>query len=382
MQKIWFRKEYRLPERNSLINFIILNKMKKIIFVWTCDNNSSFWIYSNNLINNIAKLWIKVKDWRLRFNRWWSIYQFIMSLLYWIKLQFSYWSKSKIAVYISTAQLFPPLLSNKNRIFIVHDLFYYDDWYNESKLYKFYYSHIHKSIRNRAFNQCKKIIAISNATKKDIMNKFWDNLESKIEVIYNWMDFKSFKPANKKNNDEKYVLYVWSELERKNLKNIIAAFWIVHKNYPQLKLFKAPNEKNQSNRNRTLEYIKNNWLEEWKEVILIKEYLSIEKLVELYQQAEIFCFPSLKEWFWFPIIEAQACWTPVITTNYEPMSELVPYKNMLVDPNDSEDIANKMLKIIEDKRLKEKLIREWLGYVKNFSWENTAKSFIDLFRTL
>ena len=181
------------------------------------------------------------------------------------------------------------------------------------------------------------------------------------------MDIDSFKPAeNKSNKKEKYILYVWSELERKNLKNIIAAFWIVHKKYPQLKLFKAPNEKNQANRNRTLEYIKNNWLEGWKDVILIKEYLSIEKLVELYQQAEIFCFPSLKEWFWFPIIEAQACWTPVITTNYEPMSELVPYKDMLVDPNNPADIANKMMKIIEEGKLKEKLINEWFEYVKNF----------------
>lgn len=354
--------------------------MKEIIFVWTCDNNSSFWIYSNNLINSINKLWTNIRDWRLVLNKRWSFYQFLKSFLYWIKLQFSYWSKNKIAVYISTAQLVPPLLFNKNRIFIVHDLFYYDDRYNKSKLYKFYYSKIHKPIRNCAFKKCLKIVAISNATKHDIMNRFWKELESNIEVIYNWMDIDSFKPAeNKKDIKEKYILYVWSELERKNLKNIIAAFWIVHKKYPQLKLFKTPNEKNQENRNKTLKYIENNWLKEWKDVLLIKEYLSLEKLVELYQQAEIFCFPSLKEWFWFPIIEAQACWTPVITTNYEPMSELVPYKDMLVDPNDPKDIANKMMKIIEDEKLKEKLINEWFKYVKKFSRENTAKLFIKLF---
>ena len=354
--------------------------MKGIAFVWTCDNNSSFWIYSNNLIDSINKLWVNIKDWRLVFNKWWSFYQFLMSFLYWIKLQFSYRSKNKIVVYISTAQLIPPLLSNKNRIFIVHDLFYYDNRYNKSKLYKFYYLKIHKQIRNHAFNKCLKIVAISNATKHDIMNRFWKELESKIEVIYNWMDIDSFKPVRDKNpKKEKYILYVWSELERKNLKNIIAAFWIVHKKYAELKLFKAPHEKNQENRNKTLKYIENNWLKEWKDVILIEEYLSLEKLVELYQQAEIFCFPSLKEGFWFPIIEAQACWTPVITTNYEPMSELVPYKDMLVNPNSPGDIAKKMIKVLEDKELKEKLIDDWIKYAKNFSRENTAKLFVKLF---
>ena len=356
--------------------------MKKIIFVWTYDNNSSFWIYSNNLIENLTKLWVKIYDRRFNLNKWWNFYQIIMSFLYWIKLQFSYWSKQDIVVYLSTAQLFPPLLSNKNRIFIVHDLFYYDERYNRSKLYKFYYSKIHKPIWNRAFKLCSKIVAISNATKNDIIKRFWNNLNSKIEVIYNWMDLKSFIPAENKKNNKKYILYVWSELERKNLKNIIASFWILHKKYPELQLLKAPMEKNQVNRNNTINYIKNSWLTEGKDVILFNEYLSLDKLVELYQNAEIFCFPSLKEWFWFPIIEAQACGTPVVTTNYEPMSELVPYKEMLVDPNNPQDIADKMIKIIEDENLKNNLIKEWLEYVKNFSWGNTAKGFIKMFEKI
>lgn len=226
--------------------------------------------------------------------------------------------------------------------------------------------------------KCLWIVAISEATKEDIMNKFWKDLENKIKVIYNWVDLKLFKPA--KEEDKKkfkykvdYLCYIWSEMPRKNLKNIIAAFSIIKKKYPELKLIKAPKDSS-DNRIKTLEYIKESWLKIWEDIILIDEFLPFDELVHLYQNAKVFLFPSLKEWFWFPIIESQSCWTPVITTNYNPMLELIPYKNMTVDPNNSQDIAEKVIKILNNDKLREKMIKEGLDYSSKFTWENTANN--------
>lgn len=361
---------------------------------WAYERTSSLWIYSDNLLKELKKCKeYNIIDKRRAVVNWSVFYQLKKYLQHLIKIYKEIKnSDNNIVIDTNNVCWIPPLLIWKNkikRILIVHDLFYYDkDFYNNKKwlvkyvLY-YYYKTIHKYLFKLTFKKIDVIVAISEATKKDIINKFWYRFSDKTKVIYNWMDIDSFKPArNKDAKKRKYILYVWSELERKNLKNIIAAFWIIHKKYPDLKLFKAPNEKNQENRNKTLKYIEDNYLKEWKDVILIKEYLSLEKLVELYQQAEIFCFPSLKEWFWFPIIEAQACWTPVITTNYEPMSELVPYKDMLVNPNNPADIADKMIEILEDKKLKEKLVKEWFKFVKRFSRKNTAKSFINILEAL
>lgn len=157
---------------------------------------------------------------------------------------------------------------------------------------------------------------------------------------------------------------------------------MVHKKYPTLKLIKAPIESDTEYRNQTLQYIEQNGLEVGKDVLLVNEYLSLDKLVSLYQHAEIFLFPTLKEGFGFPIIEAQSCGVPVITTHYEPMNELVPYKEMTVDPHDPEDIAQKIIMILEDPELKKKMIADGLEYVKQFSWENTAKQFSQLIDTM
>lgn len=99
----------------------------------------------------------------------------------------------------------------------------------------------------------------------------------------------------------------------------------------------------------------------------------------MYQHAELFIFPSLQEGFGFPIIESQACGTPVITSNLEPMSELVPYKDFLVNPNNPEDIARKISEIIKNPELREKLSQDGKKFAKNFTWEKTGKEFIKIF---
>lgn len=300
-------------------------------------------------------------------------------------------NNNDIILEIHNINMIPPLMLGKKgvRIHIVHDFFYYDkDFYLKKKwiekLMYYYYNSIHKWLYKLVFKRASKIIAISQATKNEIIDKFWSSFANKIEVIHNGMDTSAFKPLERRNTNtkEKYLLYVGSELWRKNLKNIIAAFALVHKQYPDLKLIKAPKEWVSVFRNQTLEYIKSNNLEIGKDVIFVDEYLPLKKMVELYQNAEIFLFPTLKEGFWFPIIEAQACWIPVITTNYEPMIELVPYKNMTVDPKSPEDIANTIIKILENSELRQQMIKDGLEYVKQFSWEKTASKFSEIINEL
>lgn len=64
------------------------------------------------------------------------------------------------------------------------------------------------------------------------------------------------------------------------------------------------------------------------------------------------------------------------------MSELVPYKEMLVNPKDPEDIAKKIIKIMKNPDLKKKMIKDGLNYIKQFSWEKTAEKFQEVFEKL
>lgn len=74
--------------------------------------------------------------------------------------------------------------------------------------------------------------------------------------------------------------------------------------------------------------------------------------------------------------EAQSCGCPVITSDYWPMNELVPYTEMTADPNNPQDIAEKMVKVLENDDLREQMIKSWLTFSKQFSRENTAKIFV------
>lgn len=366
--------------------------IKTIYFMGAYRNDTSLGIYSDALIKIIKK---QEKKEIIDIRRRYKDLSFVQHVLQYISFIYNFtfkkfFSKKDLIIEIHNINMIPPLMIWKKckRIHIVHDFFYYDKefYVNKKRFFKYimynYYNTIHKFLYKIVFKRASKIVAISQATKNEIIDKFWKSFQNKIVIIHNGMDTKAFKPSDHKTDTEKYLLYVGSELGRKNLKNIIAGFALIKKKYPKLKLIKAPIENVVEYRDQTLKYIKDNKLKTWKDVILIKEYLSLEKLVELYQNAEIFLFPTLKEWFWFPIIEAQACWTPVITTNYEPMCELVPYKNMTVNPNKPEDIANKVIKIMENPELKNKMIEKWLKYVKNFSWESTGKKFINLIEDL
>ena len=365
---------------------------QKIYCMGAYRDDTSLGIYSDALMKELEEKY-NIIDIRRKYQE----LSFVQHVFQYIKFIFIFmiyqkFNKNDIILEIHNINMIPPLMLGKRwkKVHIVHDFFYYDkDFYINKKwiakwMY-YYYNTIHKWLYRFVFEKSDSIIAISQATKNEIINKFWSSFADKIEVIHNGMDTSAFKPLSQKeqkSDHNQYLLYVGSELWRKNLKNIIAAFALVHKEFPNLKLIKAPCEWVANYRNHTLQAIKDNNLKVGKDVVFVDEYLPLEKLVELYQNAEIFLFPTLKEGFWFPIIEAQACWVPVITSNYEPMSELVPYKEMLVDPNNPKDIAEKIISILKKPDLKKQMIKDGLEYVKQFSWEQTAKKFEEVFKKL
>lgn len=357
----------------------------KIIFMGIVNKKRSLWIYAENLIKSL-KMKSKVIDYRkiyenasrltTTFSQFW--YNVIPHKLN----DFNDWD---VVLHSHSAFIFSPIWYLKRSIIVVHDLVLFDDDYYDwrpifVKPLKYWNKTIWKWLYKRMLYKCLWIVAISQATKDDIIDKFWKDLEKKVEVVYNGIDLNIFKPASKKekpdNLKNQYICYIGSEMDRKNLKNIIAAFSVVKKEFPNLKLIKAPKD-NTWDREKTLKYIEDNNLKVWKDVIFIDEYLPIEKLVELYQYSEIFVFPSLKEGFWFPILEAQACGTPVITTDYNPMRELVTYKEMTVNPLNPKDIAEKIIKILKNPILRESMVKDWL---KNSSWftrDNTAQNMLN-----
>ena len=104
------------------------------------------------------------------------------------------------------------------------------------------------------------------------------------------------------------------------------------------------------------------------------------KLVDLYNNAYCFLYPSFYEGFGLPIIEAMACGCPVITSNYGAMKEVAGQAAYLVNPQSNVDISHAMSAIIEDNKLRNKLIRLGLIRAKQFSWAKTARLTLKIYK--
>ncbi|WP_426061753.1 glycosyltransferase family 4 protein [Hymenobacter sp. B1770] len=102
-------------------------------------------------------------------------------------------------------------------------------------------------------------------------------------------------------------------------------------------------------------------------------YVPNQELPLIYNLAEVFLYPSLRESFGIPILEAMACGTPVITSNTSSMPEVAGDAALLVDPFQPETIADAILRLQNDPTERAALVARGLQRVQHFSWRETAR---------
>ncbi len=102
-------------------------------------------------------------------------------------------------------------------------------------------------------------------------------------------------------------------------------------------------------------------------------YVADGALPGLFEKARFFAFPSLYEGFGLPVLEAQQMGVAVMTSNNSSLPEVAGDAALLVDPNDTEAIADAMLRLSRDESLRQELIAKGYENVKRFSWEKAAR---------
>lgn len=281
-----------------------------------------------------------------------------------------------------------PWIHPKNTIVTIHGLEYefcpkaYSFW---EKIY------MRCSIKNSC-KWAKKIIAVSENTKKDLIN-LYGVAEDKISVIYEGYEDKKqetrdkeqenfkFQITNAKSNpNEKilkpYLLFIGRLEERKNIIGIIEAFEILKEKYKishKLVLAGKPGygfDKIQSKIQDT----------RYNNQIILPGFVSEEQKWDLLKNSEAFLFPTLYEGFGIPILEAQSVGTPIVTTIVSSIPEVAGEGALLVDPKKPEEIAQAVQKILVSEELKKDLIQKGLENVKRFSWEKCAEEIVEVLK--
>jgi len=262
-------------------------------------------------------------------------------------------------------------------IVTIHDLIFIRYPYLFNALDRYIYLKKFKSACKRA----NKIIAVSQQTKQDII-KFFNISEEKITVIYQGcnnifqkelaIDIQN-QVAKKYDLPDKFLLYVGTIEERKNLLNLLKAI----KKIPNQKLVVIGNGKKY--KRLCLEYIRINNLE--KNVLFLKN-ISLNDIRAIYSKAEIMIYPSIFEGFGIPILEALFSKLPVITSKDGCFSEAGGPSTTYVNPFSSEEIKNAILRIQSSKELKNKMIKNGYKYAQNFTDEKIASNLMTLYKSL
>ncbi len=338
---------------------ILLKELAKI------DRKNHYRLYAQ------GKGWVLEQNWPANFE-----VKIIESPLLWTQLCLSReMSKVKPEVLFVPAHAVP-FIHPKKTIVTIHDLAY--EFY-PSSYRSLARSYLKFSTRLSA-QWASDIIVPSKATKKDLINLYKVNSE-KIHVIphgYNNQLFKKIdnphevgliKKKYGLNENDDYLFFVGRLDERKNIIGIVKAFYKVKSqtnfDYKLVLAGKAGvgYEKMQ---------------QEIRDLLIENEvnflgYVPERDLPYLMNGATIFLFPSLYEGFGFPILEAMACGVPVITSKTSSCLEVAGEAAILVNPDNIEEIAESIIRLIADARLRMRLVQQGFRQIEKFSWRKTAE---------
>jgi glycosyltransferase involved in cell wall biosynthesis len=207
------------------------------------------------------------------------------------------------------------------------------------------------------------IITVSNYSKETIIQHLPVH-PSRVFACHNAVDHKAFHPSALGIRKNGYFLHISNDEPRKNIDRLCAAYFqLPNQDRPQL-LLKLPASSSR---------ISHGGIE------VIRNRLSDTALLELYQDALAFVFPSLYEGFGLPILEAMASGCPVITANNNACAEVAGKAALTVAPHSIIAIRDAMQRVMDDNRQREQMMEAGLRRAKEFSWAASARCHLDVF---
>ena len=267
----------------------------------------------------------------------------------------------------------PPRISGKVMT-TIHDLTYlrYPETMDQKNLKR-----IKQDIRS-SIERSDHILVVSKFTKQEVIELLHVPHEN-ISVVYNAPSISdkivSFQEVGKQLSIKKpYLLYVGTIEPRKNIVRMIQAYERLKREMGishQLVLAGGMGwntEEIQQTIEKSL----------YKEKIVLTGYISGIEKNTLYQNADLFLFPSLYEGFGIPPLEAMHFGCPVVCGNTASLPEVVGDAAELVDPFDIISIANGIWKVLSDKEYAKRLIQKGYEQEKKFTWEQSAQQLEQL----
>jgi len=228
---------------------------------------------------------------------------------------------------------------------------------------------LHQFQKKNAILNAKKIICISENTKRDLLEFYPEIEENRIRVIYHGVSNAFFKLNDleiKNENKAKNIIFVGQRKGYKNFKTLLDSLLIL-KSY---NLILVGGGKLSSNELKNLKKIK------------FKHYQNIsdKKLNLLYNNSFVLIYPSLYEGFGLPILESMKAGCPVICNDGSSTKEIG--SRYVLKDKISTDFIIKSIKRLEQENFRNELITNGINFASTFTWEKTAIQTFNLYKEL
>ena len=293
------------------------------------------------------------------------------------------WEQFSLPAKLQGRTLFSPSntgpLAVSNQVVTIHDVVPLDhpEWLNPrfAKWYQFLTPRLARRVRH--------IITISEFTRQRIQYHMRVPRE-KISVIPNGVDVRFNLQAASSLESlhtalglpyRSYVLYVGSLEPRKNLKGLIEAWRRLQDQLPDDLWLVICGAKGPSRI-----YADQDDQADLPPRVHFTGHVPDHLMPVLYARAEFFVYPSVYEGFGLPPLEAMACGVPVITGNRTALPEVVGEAGYTIDPGDTDEIAEAILRLADDTALRQDLALAGMKRSYAFSWEATARQTISVIR--
>ena len=227
-------------------------------------------------------------------------------------------------------------------------------------------------------HRSRRVLADSQATKGDLVHLYHAD-PTKVNVVYPGID-TALKPVRdsellasaqqKYGIHGPYLLYLGTLQPRKNLVRLLAAFaaaalscqlvlagktgWLAQPIHEAVEALPA----------------------QIRERVLLPGYVSDEDKAALLSGATALVFPSLYEGFGFPLLEAQACGTPVLAANSSSLPEIAGGSALLCDPLDTKALTEGLRRLASDQPLRAQLVEKGFQNVRRFDWQEAARAVL------
>jgi glycosyltransferase involved in cell wall biosynthesis len=272
-----------------------------------------------------------------------------------------------------------PLIHPQNSVVAIHGLEY--EYY--PKMYPWRHLRYLRWSTQYALKHARKIIAVSESTKKDLIELYGGEPE-KIEVVYHGVKIPNSKiqipnksqiSNPKLQTNQPYILFIGRLEAKKNIEGLIRAFDLLKRKYqvPHKLVLVGPKGYGY-NQIFSFQFP----IFKYKEDIIKMGYVDEKDKWRLYKNADLFVLPSFYEGFGLPILEAQAVGCPVVTSNVSSMPEVAGQGAVLVKPESIEEICQAMYKVISDDDFKKDLISKGYKNIERFSWQECAKKTLEI----